>query len=411
MALALEGIRILDLSIASPGGFCTLILADLGAEVIMVEQPRLEGARQRGSPNSPALEPGNLALNRNKKSIALNLKTQAAREVFYKLAERSDVILEGFRPGVVKRLRIDYDTIKEINPRIIYCSISGYGQDGPYRDLPGHDLNYIAMGGILGIIGPKGGPPSLPGISIGDQGGGSMFATIGILIALLARERTGRGQFVDVSILDGLLSWLTGRAGRFFATGESPRPGEMPLAGLQPSYNIYQTKDGGYISLGVLEPWFWERLCRALGREDLVPWQGASGEKGEEIFAFFRDTFRTRTKEEWFRLLREQDIEVAPVQSFVEAFSDPHVLHRQMVVEVEHPLFGRSRQVGIPIKFSETPGQIRTPAPLLGQHTEEILRALGYGPEEIADLRRTGAIASPPQGAGLASEGSQPRRA
>ena len=388
MALPLEGIRILDLSRQLPGPYCTLLLGDFGAEVIKVEDPA------RRWPPVGETDPTSLALDRNKKSIALNLKTSDGREIFYELARRVDVILEGFRPGVATRLGVDYETIKKINPRIIYCSLSGYGQDGPYRNLVGHDINYIAIGGVLGITGESGGPPIIPGIQIADLGGGGMFAAIGILVALIAREKTGRGQFIDVAMLDGVVSWLSMHAWMFLA-GFQVFPfkrGEMVLNGGVPCYNIYETKDGKYIAVGALEPWFWENLCKALGLESFIPDQFATEERGMEVRSALRDVFRTKSRDEWFDLLKDKDVSVGPVNTFDEVFSNPQVLHREMLVEMDHPTLGKIKQIGIPMKFSDTPGKIRSPPPFLGQHTEEILQSLGYEKEKIMELRKENVI-------------------
>lgn len=386
MMLPLEGIRILDLSQHFPGEYCTCLLGDLGADVLRVDQPDRPG-------RSEEMLSRNEVLDRNKRSIALNLKLPAAREILYKLVEGWDVVLEGYRPGVAKRLGVDYETLRGFNPRLIYCSISGYGQSGPYQQLAGHDINYMALSGILGLSGSKEGPPIIPGINVADLGGGTMFAAIGILTAIIAREKTGKGQYVDVAMLDGLLSWLSGiYAATYLMRGIIPRRGELQLGGARPGYNLYETADGCYITLGVLEPWFWERLCKALGREDFIPHQNASGERRQEVFAAFRQIFKTKTRDEWFEFLREQDIEVAPLYSFEEVFADPQVLHRGMVVEVPRPNGGHVKQIGIPIKFSETPGTVRSAAPRTGQHTEEVLRGLGYPSERIEALRREGAI-------------------
>jgi crotonobetainyl-CoA:carnitine CoA-transferase CaiB-like acyl-CoA transferase len=376
-----------------------MILGDLGAEVIKVEAPYEPGAPPIGKGVSPhpqderservaAYHP----LNRNKKSIVLNLRLEEAREVFYKLVKNSDVILEGFRPGTVKRLGVDYETVEKINPEIIYCSISGYGQDGPYQFLPGHDINYISISGALGIIGEPSGPPVIPLNLVADYAGGALHAVIGILAALLAREKTGRGQYVDIAMADGAISLLSVVAFDYFCNGVILKRGEGMLNGGASFYSPYQTKDEKYISIGCIEPHFWGNLCRELGREDLIPYQQAEGEKREEIVSYFRDVFRTKTRDEWFDLLKGKNIPIAKVYSIDEVFTDPQVLHRRMAVEIEHPTLGKVKQVGIPIKLSDTPGSIRNLAPLLGEHTEGILQNLGYDREQIESLRKAGAI-------------------
>jgi alpha-methylacyl-CoA racemase len=397
--LALEKIRILELTPLAPGEFCTMILGDFGAEVLKVESPAgkltlaLQGEVNR---KEAAYNP----LDRNKKSIVLNLKSQAGRQVFYRLAQQADVIVEGFRPGVVKNLGIDYDTISKLNPRIIYCSLSGYGQNGPYSAFPGHDINYISTGGVLGLIGPSGMPPVIPMNFIADFAGASLYGVIGILLALAARNETGRGQYVDVAFTDGVISLATFMSHGYFLHGAIPQRGETMLHGAYPYYGVYETKDGKYISIGCVEPHFWENLCRILGKEEYIPYhvsmehflQKPEGEKWAEISAYLKQSFLTRTRDEWFELLIQNDIPAGKVYTLDEVFSDPQVLHRQMVTEVEHPTFGKIKQAGIAPKLSQTPGKVRTFTPLTGENTEEVLRGLGYSREEIDNLRQEGTI-------------------
>ncbi len=393
MTMALEGIKIIDMSRLAPGPYCTMILGDLGADIIRIDPG---GGRAAEAVVPVAAEEAERrtaynATGRNKRSIILNLRLEGAKEIFYKLAERADVIVEEFRPGVVKRLGVDYETISKINPRIVYCSVTGYGQDGPYQNMPGHDINYISIAGALGIIGQKGGPPAIPSNLLADYAGGGMHAAIGILAALLARERTGKGQHVDIAMCDGVVSLMHMAAMQYFTTGKAPERGNDMLTGGLPHYNVYETKDGKYISLGSLEPWFYENLCRAVGREDFIPYEWDEG-KRSEIFSAFREIFRTKTRDEWFDLLKQIDICVAPVYSIDEVFSDPQVVHRKMVVDIDHPRLGKIKQVGISVKLSDTPGSIRSLAPFPGQHTDEILKELGYTEKRIEELRREGAI-------------------
>lgn len=381
MTLPMQDIKILDTGTLTPGKYCTFILGDLGAEVTRVERPI-----PRNTPEVDRLSDEDLILNRNKKSITLNLRTEEARQVFYELSEKADVVLESYRPRVAKRIGIDYETIKKTNPRIIYCSLSGYGQDGPYNQLPGFDLVFMAISGLLALLGGTNEPPIVPGLYLSDTAAG-LLATIGILTALLVRERTGKGQHLDISMLDGAFSWLA------LAYG-SQYPGHKPpvLMGPSPGYNIYQTKDGKYIALGIGRPQSWEKLCKAMDREDFVDYQWVMGEKREEILSFLKRIFKTKSREEWFSKLQALDIEIGPVNTPLEAFLDPQILHRQMALEVNHPIKGKVRQVGIPIKFSETPGEMRGAAPLIGQDTQEALEGLGYTRERIEQLRKAQAI-------------------
>ncbi len=390
---------VLELARTVPVTYCTMVLADLGAEVIKVESPLEPGAFPPGSGVSPhpqddegwkraAYHP----LNRNKKSMVLDLKSEKARQVFYSLVERADVIVEGFRPGVVKRLGIDFETVAKINPRIIYCSLSGYGQDGPYRDMPGHDINYISIGGALGLIGEPDGPPVIPLNFLADYAGGALYATIGILAALQARQKSGRGQYIDTAMTDGVISLLSMMVFDYFYKAEIPKRGESFITGKYPCYNTYKTKDGKYISLGCLEAHFWDSLCRIVGREDFIPYEYAEGEKKIEIHSYFREFFYRKTRDEWFEELKDSNIPIAKVYTLEEVFSDPQVIHRQMLAEVEHSRLGKVKQVGIAVKLSDTPGKIRSTAPLLGEQTEEILQDLGYNGEQIGNLRMVGAI-------------------
>ena len=395
----LEEIRVMDMTRFAPGPFCTWILADWGAEVIKIEEPggsrraREERAAQ-GAP-SPEEERRNAAfdvLSRNKKSLALNLRAEEARKIFYELAERSDVVLEGFRPGVVKRLGVDYETISKINPRIIYCSISGYGQDGPYAGLVGHDINYISIAGALGIIGTPEGKPVIPYNILGDYAGGGMHAAIGILLAVIARQKTGRGQYIDVSMTDGVVALLAPVFAEYFTRGSVARPSQTRFNGGVPYYAVYQCQDGKYISVGCNEPWFWENLCKALGREDFVPHQYTEGAKRQEIFKAFEETFKTRSRDEWFDYLFPREVAVSKVYSVDEAVNDPQVQQRGLMKEINDPLVGKVRQVGTFLRMSESEAKIRSLGPTIGQHTDEILGSLGYTSDHIASLRTAGAV-------------------
>ncbi|HEY6420053.1 MAG TPA: CaiB/BaiF CoA-transferase family protein [Candidatus Binataceae bacterium] len=395
----LSGIKILDLTKLAPGPFCTMILGDLGAEVIKIEEPgvptgrRAQQAGPAGVQNIAAGFSGNPfnALNRNKKSVGLNLKSGPGREIYHRLAWRADVIVEEYRPGVAKRLGIDFESIRARNPKLIYCAITGYGQNGPYRDMVGHDLNYIATAGVLSMLGRPGQPPTIPHNIIADYAGGGMHGAIGVLAALMARTHTGRGQYVDISMMDGSLALLAQSFATFFANGQVPQRGETILDGGIPNYNVYATSDGKFITIGSIEPWFFANLCRTLGREDLVPHEFNSAKRAE-IQQFFTDTFKTKTRDEWFNLLSKSDICVGRMLTLDEVPNDPQVKARKMVVELDAPDGQKVKQVGISVKLAETPGSIRSLAPQLGQHTDEVLGELGYPQEQIDRWREEGAV-------------------
>jgi crotonobetainyl-CoA:carnitine CoA-transferase CaiB-like acyl-CoA transferase len=400
--LALEGIRVLDLSNYVPGALCTMIIADFGAEVIKVEPAKPFPLGEMGySPKGEdkRKEAAYFALNRNKKCIGLNLRSEAGRQIFYRMAKEADVVIEGYRPGVVDRLGVDYETIRKINPRIIYCSLSGYGQDGPYRLLSGHDINYISIAGVLGLLGTREGPPVIPLNLIADFAGVSLYGAIGILLAILARNKTGEGQYIDHTYLEGAVHLMTWFTHRYFMDGTMLKRGESWAHGAYPYYGVYKTKDGGYLSIGCLEPHFWDNLCDVLDKEEFKAYKWdmemtyrPPDEKHDEIRTFLEQTFLTKTRDEWFDTLAGKDIPVGKVYSTDEVFTDPQIVHRKMVIEVEHPTLGSVRQVGILPKLSETPGRVRSLAPMHGEHTDAILKGLGYGDEEIDTFRREGNV-------------------
>lgn len=393
MTMALEGLRILDLSRLAPGPYCTMILGDMGADIIRVD-PGGGRAAEAVLPIPPGMEEQMRACEsqgRNKRSIVLNLKNEGAKEVFFKLLEKSDVVVEGFRAGVTKRLGIDYETVKQRKPDIVYCSITGWGQTGPYCNMVGHDINYISIGGALDMIGRKGDPPAIPGNLVADFAAGGMQAAIGILSALMAREKTGKGQHVDVAMSDGVFSLMHFALAQYSFDGKPIERGAHMLTGGMPFYDVYETKDGKYISLGSIEPWFFQNLCKALGREDLIMLQWME-DKHEEIRTFFTETFLTKTRDEWFEIMKQSDTCVTPVLSLDEVIADPHMQERNMIMEIDHPKVGKVKQVGILPKLSETPGEFRRFAPASGEHTEEILLEIGYSKEDCEQLRSSGAL-------------------
>ncbi len=371
---ALNGITVIDLSRLLPGPYCSMILADHGARVISIEDKRF-------------LADGLFMdiVNRNKKHMTLNLKTAEGKQIFFKLIEKADIVLEGFRPGVVNRLGVDYESVKKVNPRIIYCSISGFGQTGPYRDRVGHDVNYLSIGGVLDLIGETDRPPAIPGIQIADIAGGGMNAAIGIMLALFAREKSGQGQYVDISMTDGMVGFLP--AAMFFSrlTGSEPVRSDNLLSHRYACYNTYETADGKYLSIGAVEKRFWQKLCKILEIQDYADLQYDDRHR-TEIIDCLRRTFRQKTLAEWEGVLGGSDVCWAPIQSLGDVLKDPLFQAREMVVEFETRSGQKSKTLGVPVKMSDTPGSIRTPPPEFGQDTAAILKELGYTDEEIGVL-------------------------
>lgn len=396
---ALEGVRVLDLSRLLPGGFCSLLLADFGAEVIKVEDTGMGDYVRWAPPYYEGVEDSArsalfLSLNRNKRSIRIDLKTDGGREVLLRLVRDADVLLESFRPGVLDRLGVGYDRLRGVNPRLVHCAITGYGQDGPYRDRSGHDMNYLGLVGLLGLTGERGGPPIQAAGQIADLGGGALMAAFGILAALRERDRSGEGQSVDVSMADGALSWLAMVAARHLADGEVPGRGDLELAGRLICYRPYACADG-WVTLGALEPKFWQAFCRGVGREDLIDRQFES--PGSDAHAEVQAIFAGRTRDEWQDFAGKHDCCLEPVLELDEALSSDLVRERDMVIELDQPGAARPvRLLGVPVKMSRTPGDPnRSPGPGLGEHTEDLLREAGYSPAEIADLLARGAVAGP----------------
>jgi crotonobetainyl-CoA:carnitine CoA-transferase CaiB-like acyl-CoA transferase len=388
---ALEGVRILDLTRMLPGPYATMILADLGAQVLKIEDPR-SGDPTRWSPRHRTNQKSTFdIINRGKQSLALNLKSEKGVSIFHRLSENADVVIEGFRPGVMDRLGIGYRTLRSIQPKVIFCSISGYGQDGPLRDRGGHDVNYLALAGVLGLQTDSAGRPVLSGIQVADLGG-ALFAVIGILAALTARERTGQGQSIDVSMMDVGMALLPVAASRLFAGDPVPLGARLPLSGGLACYNVYGTADGRHLSIGALESKFWERFCQVIGREDFIPRQFDEGEAQDTMIRAIRDILKTRTQSEWIDEFRQTDACVEAVLSLEEAFRTPQARHREMIVEPEHPSQGKVFQISLPFKLSATPPAIRVPAPGLGEHTRQVLSSHGYPAAEVEELIRSGVV-------------------
>jgi crotonobetainyl-CoA:carnitine CoA-transferase CaiB-like acyl-CoA transferase len=405
MSLPLEGVRVLDLSRLLPGGFCSLLLADFGAEVLKVEDTGM-GDYIRWSPpfydgaHESARSALFLSLNRNKRSIRLDLKNERGCEALLRLVREYDVVLESFRPGVLDRLGVGYERMRVENPGIVYCAISGYGQESPKRDASGHDMNYLGLIGLLGLTGERGGEPVQAAGQIADLGGGALMAAFGIMAALRERDGSalrpgsGEGQIVDVSMADGALSWLAMVAASHFADGIVPRRGDLPLAGSLVCYRPYECADG-WVTLGALEPKFWQAWCRGVGREDLIAKQFEH--PGSETHAQVREIFKGRSRADWQAFASEHDCCLEPVLELDEALGSELVREREMVVEIDQPGAERPiRQLGIPVKLMRTPGEHgRLPGPALGEHTEAVLLAAGYTEAEVAELLSEGAAAGP----------------
>jgi crotonobetainyl-CoA:carnitine CoA-transferase CaiB-like acyl-CoA transferase len=377
---ALTGIKLLDLSRLLPGPFCSMILADHGAEVITIEDKRFQA-------DGLFLTP----VNRNKRHMSLNFKTDEGKEIFFKLAKDADVILEGFRPGVVDRLGIGYEAVRQINERVIYCAVTGYGQTGPLRDRAGHDVNYLALAGVLDQIGEKGRPPVIPGVQLADIAGGGMYGAIGILLALLARERTGRGQYIDISMTDGMVSLLP--VPLFFKQlmGQFPKRSDGMLSHRYACYNTYESADGRYISVGAVESRFWGRICNHFGVPEFIPLQ-YDDQRREEIIAFFRTIFRKKTLADWRPELAELDACCEPVLHPEEIMEADLLRERKMIIETPQEEGKSTSTLGVPIKLSDTPGSVRTPPAGFGESTREIVKSIGYSDTQIDSLSKEGVI-------------------
>ena len=403
MASALSGIKVLDITGLGPAALVSMTLGDMGAEVVKIEMP--PGGGHKGVGDGLAYFPEKeeeaekmmaySPINRNKKSTAINMRTEAGQQVFHRLAKTSDVVIESFRPGVMDRMNVGYEALSKINPRIIYCAVSGYGQTGPYKSYPGHDANYAGFGGVLGLTGDRvDGPPVMALNIVADMAVAYLNATIGVLLAICARERTGKGQMVDISMADGVVGLLAGIPGatEYPYGGILPKRGDTLTSGNNPFYAVYQTKDGKYLSICPIEPRFWQNMCRALGRDDLIPHEFAPSPKKEEVMTDLKKIFLTKTRDEWFDILAKADVPAGKVLELDEVFKDPQVVARQMTMNVAHPKFGRVPQIGISIKLSDTPGEVRSLAAPLGKHTEEVLSGLGYSKNDIEQLRGQGAV-------------------
>lgn len=395
MAGLFDGVRVLDLSRILSGPYCTMVLADFGAEVIKVERPGAgDDTRHWGPPFVEGESAYFLSINRNKKSITVDMGSAEGKEIIYRLARTADVAIENFRPGTADRLGIGYERLRQENERLIYCSISGFGQDGPYRDRPGYDALAQAMSGMMAITGDPDGPPMKHGMSIADIGAG-MWAVFSIAAALFAREKTGEGRYIDISLLDAQLSWLTYAAGNYFASGENPARYGSAHPSIVP-YQPFATADG-YIMLAVGNDRLWQQFCQAAGKPEMAEQEGFQTsaervENREAVVAQVASVMRERTTNEWMTILEDAGVPAGPINTVEESLNDPHVLARNMVLTLQHLTAGEIRTVGNPVKLSGGAEREHQPPPLLGQHTDEVLESLGYSAEQIADLRARGVV-------------------
>ncbi len=388
----LGGVKVLDLTRLLPGGYATLLMADLGADVVKVEEPEKGDYIRWSPPMMGDHSAAHIALNRNKRSMTVNLKSSEGRALLMSLVESYDVLIESFRPGVMDRLGVGYEALSHRNPKLVYCAISGYGQDGPRAQDAGHDANYIGYAGLLSVVGVEGERPVIPGVQIGDLAGGGMSAVIAVLAALVRRGVTGRGDFCDISLMDGAVSWLSMHAAEFFASGAVPQRELMTLSGAFPCYRIYPAADG-WLTVAALEPQFWAALCESLGRPDLLDDGFATDTRRGEVITELEALFATKTRAEWMAHFDGLDVCVGPVNDFAEAFSDEQLRHREMVIEAEVAGAGTFTHVGNPIKIrSMKSNLLRRPPPGLGEHTDEILEAAGIDQAKRAALRAASAV-------------------
>jgi crotonobetainyl-CoA:carnitine CoA-transferase CaiB-like acyl-CoA transferase len=397
MTQALERLTVIDLTQVMAGPFCCQLLGDLGARIVKVE-PVGSGDHTRHSMGHRM--PGGessafLAVNRNKQSIAIDLKQEAGRDAFYKLVRGADVVVENFRPGVASRLGVDYAALSRLNSRLIYASISGFGQTGPYADRPGYDLIAQAMSGIMSVTGEAGGEPAKAGVPVTDMSAG-LFCAVGILAACIAREQTGRGQYIDTSLYEAGLALSVWETAELWATGRVPQPLGSAHRMTAP-YQALRTRDG-HIMVGANNLRLWQRLCQALDREDLLAdprftTNADRMERRDVLAGELESVLKSRDTEDWVAALLAVGVPCGPLRDYKQVCQDPHTLARDMVVTMQHPAEGEIRGLGIPVKLSDTPGQIRHAAPLLGEHTDELLAGLGYSAPEILALREQGAVA------------------
>ena len=393
---ALQDIQVLDLTRALAGPFCTLMLGDYGADVIKIEIPETgDDTRHWGPPFIGDESAYFLSINRNKRSLTLNFKEQEAIKIFLKLVEKADVVVENFTPGVMKRFGLDYEAVKAINPSIIYCSISGFGQDGPYQNRPAYDQIMQGVSGLMSITGEPDGEPQKVGIAVSDIGAG-MWAAFAVMTALHHRSNSGDGQHIDISMLDAQVAWMTYQAAYFFANEEPPKRLGAAHPTLVP-YQAFMSQDGKYVNVAVGSERLWERFCEGVNRLDLKddPNFAQNGDRVRNrstLVPLLQEYFLTQPADYWVGALQAVNVPAGPINDLADVFSDPQILHREMLVEIPHPTLKSIKQTGLPLKFSVTPGSFDKHPPLLGEHNEEILNSLGYSAQDIAGLTNNSVI-------------------
>lgn len=388
MNLPLKGIRILDLSRYLPGPLCTQILADFGAEVIKIEQPKTGELGRNLAPLISGESSRFFSVNRNKKSITIDLKKQEGKEVFKKLVLHCDVVLDQFRPGVMDKLGLGYDVLKEINSELIYCALTGYGLNGPLKNAAGHDLNYLSLAGVAEQIGNKEGNPAISGVQIADTAGGSLYSAIAILLALISRDRTGKGQLCDVAMMDGSISLLAYALGEWSGSGNLPKRGDETLTGGYACYHVYKTKDNKYVSLGAVENKFWSEFCNKINKKEYINYQWDK-ENQEKMIEDINNIILEKTRDEWVEFFKDSNICFTPILNMEEMISHPQVIEREMIKKISNfKNYGNDLILtGVPIKLSDTPGEAKYIFPEIGENNEEILTKIGYCKEEIENLR------------------------
>lgn len=392
MSLPLEGITVLDFTRLLPGPFATQLLCNLGADVIKIEDPGIGDYMRTVPPTLQGISYAYLMVNRGKKSLAVDLKRKDGREILYRLVPKADIVMEQFRPGVMERLGADHKTLSRLNPKLIYCSFSGYGQTGPLKDVPGHDLTFEAHAGILGVTGGRDGRPVIPGVPMADLASG-YNAAFSVLVALRTRDRTGRGEFVDVSIFDTAVSLMVLNLARYLATGEEPVAGETLLTGTFPFYNLYETADGGWMAVAAVEPKFWARLCEVVGVPELTESQFADQREKAGVVRTLRARFKTKTKEDWEAIFAKEKLPVIGVRHVSDLVKDPQVKARNLLPVVDVPGLWKMPVLAHPAKHSVSKTQAPARAPAKGEDTDAILRSLGYSVKQIEALAKKGVIA------------------